>query len=147
MRSAKDPRHIARILAAMDLYNYFFDRDNSVLEALDSDELEVGNYSSKIREAIVEGVKANVEEIDIMINNHSDPVKTTDLDVVLLQIIRSAIYEGFIAKTIPPRVAVDEAIELTRDFGMDMATKKVSGILGKVFDAFAKEIPEAKPAE
>lgn len=144
MRSPKDPRHIARILAVMDLYNFYFDKDNAGFEKLNSDELEVGNFSPKIREAIVEGVKANTEEIDIIINDHSDPMKTSDLDLVLLQIIRAAVYEGFIAKTIPPRVSVDEAIELTRDFGMDTSAKKAGGILGKIFDAFAKEIDTEK---
>lgn len=147
MRSPKDPRHIARILAVMDLYNLYFDKDNSGLEKLNSDELEVGNFSPKIRESIVAGVKENLEKIDSIINDHSDPVKTSDLDLVLLQIIRSAIFEGFIAKSIPPRVAVDEAIELTRDFGMDTAAKKAGGILGKVFDAFAKELEPEKPSK
>jgi N utilization substance protein B len=144
MRSSKDPRHIARVIAVMDLYNFYFLKENKDFEALDTSDLELGTFSTKIRELISEGVKSKTEEIDAIINKYSDPIKTTDLDLVLLQVIRSAIYEGFIAKTIPPKVSIDEAIEVTRDFGMETSTKKVSGILGKVFDAIGKEISSTK---
>jgi len=139
MRSIKDPRHIARILAVMDLYNLYFDKENNNFEKLNTDDLDLGNYSSKIRSQIVDGVTKNLLEIDNLVNENSDPVKTTDLDLVLLQIIRCAVYEGFIAKTIPAKVAVDEAIEMTRDFGLEQSAKKVSGILGKIFDKIVKD--------
>ena len=144
MRSVNDPRHIARILAVMDLYEHFFGKDIEGMSILDTEELEIGNYSNKLRESILNGVKEKHSEIDELINKYSDPVKTTDLDLVQLQVLRISVYEGFIAKTIPPKVAVDEAIELTRDFGMDVSAKKIAGILGKIFDIFAKEEKEVE---
>lgn len=144
MRSVNDPRHIARILAVMDLYEHFFGKDIEGMSILDTKELEIGNYSNKLRESIFNGVKEKHSEIDELINKYSDPVKTTDLDLVQLQVVRISVYEGFIAKTIPPKVAVDEAIELTRDFGMDVSAKKIAGILGKIFDVLVKEEKEAE---
>lgn len=144
MRSVNDPRHIARILAVMDLYEHFFGKDIEGMSILDTEELEIGNYSNKLRESIFNGVKEKHSEIDELINKYSDPVKTTDLDLVQLQVVRISVYEGFIAKTIPPKVAVDEAIELTRDFGMDVSAKKIAGILGKIFDVLVKEEKEAE---
>lgn len=142
MRNLNDPRHIARILSVMDLYEHFFGADFSELTALDSDDLELGNFSKKLRESITEGVKEKYTEIDELINKYSEPVKTADLDLVLLQIVRMAVYEGFMANSIPPKVAVDEAIELARDFGLDKDAKKVGGILGKIFDNLAaKDLP------
>jgi N utilization substance protein B len=139
MKSAKDPRHIARILAAMDLYNFYFDRKEAEVEDFNIEELELGNHSKVIRQNIVNGIKEKSAEIDEMINKFSTPVKTSDLDLLQLQIIRSAIYEGFVAKSIPPKVAVDEAIEIVRDFGMETSAKKIGGILGKIFDNLAKK--------
>ncbi|MFQ3580099.1 MAG: transcription antitermination factor NusB [Bacteroidales bacterium] len=144
MRSIKDPRHIARILAVMDLYNHFFGKQIEGSDSLNTEELEIGNYAKKIRESIFNGVKERYVDIDELINKYSDPVKTEDLDLVQLQIVRAAVFEGFVQKSIPPKVAVDEAIELVRDFGMEMSTKKIAGILGKIFEKLVKEDPENK---
>lgn len=145
MRNLNDPRHIARVLSVMDLYEHFFGESFEGLESLVGEDLELGNYSKKIREEAVPGVKEKFSELDEIVNKYSDPVKTTDLDLLLLQIIRLAVWEGFIGKTVPAKVAVDEAIELTRDFGLDTEAKKVGGILGKVFDNLAeKEVEPLK---
>jgi transcription antitermination protein NusB len=146
MKSLKDPRHIARIVSVMDLYRNFFPEDSIEEVEFDVEDLELGNYSKKMRETIVAGVKQHYVEIDALIDLYSDPLKSTDLDNLQLQIIRVAVYEGFIAKSVPPKVAVDEAIELTRDFGSEMISRKVGGILGKVFDSLvAKEDRSQKP--
>jgi transcription antitermination protein NusB len=150
MRSAKDPRHLARVVAVMDLYNFFFGADIAP-EAIQSDsedeDLDIGNYSKKIHETLVNGVKESFTDIDVVINEHSDPVKTADLDNLILQIIRVAVYEAFVLKSVPPKVAVDEAIELTRDFGLELSSKKVSGILGKIFDNLVEKKPEEEVKE
>ncbi len=143
MRSEKDPRHIARVKAVMDLYHTFFENEEikDILQGNQDEELDLGNYSKKVHENILNGVKEKYKEIDTLINTHSHPVKSTDLDNLLLQIIRVAVFEGFISKSVPPKVAVDEAIELTRDFGLEMASRKVSGILGKIFENLVKKEP------
>ncbi len=149
MKSIKDPRHIARILSVMDLYEHFFSHDGEETELaipFEMEDLELGNYSKKIREADTVGVKEHFEQIDELIDRYSDPVKSVDLDTLQLQIIRVAIYEGFIAKSVPPKVAVDEAIELTRDFGIEMASKKVAGILGKIFEYEAPKPETSSPS-
>lgn len=148
MRNLNDPRHIARILSVMDLYEFFFGAEFEGLQTLAAEDLELGNYSKKIREEAVPGVKESSVQIDEIVNKYSDPVKTADLDLLLLQIIRLAVWEGFIGKTVPEKVAVDEAIEITRDFGMDKDAKKVGGILGKIFDNLAvKEVAESDSKE
>lgn len=144
MRSIKDPRHIARILAVMDLYNHFFGKQIEGSDSLNTEELKIGNYSKKIRESIFNGVKKRYVDIDELINKYSNPVKTEDLDLVQLQIVRVAVFEGFVDKSVPPKVAVDEAIELVRDFGMEMSAKKIAGILGKIFEKLVKEGSEKK---
>jgi N utilization substance protein B len=142
MRSPKDPRHIARIISVMDLYKHFFPEVD--LAAFDTDDLEIGNFSKKIHEGIILGVKDNYSQIDKLIDEYSNPVKSVDLDNLILQIIRIAVYEGFIGKTVPPKVAVDEAIELARDFGLELSAKKVGGILGKIFENVVGKENEVK---
>lgn len=149
MRSAKDPRHLARVVSVMDLYNHFFSSEHYMELANENgdEDLDIGNFSQKLRDTLVQGVKEKHIEIDTLIDKHSDPVKVTDLDNLILQVLRIAIYEGFIAKSVPPKVAVDEAIELTRDFGLELSSKKVSGILGKIFENLVKKEQEKTPTE
>ncbi len=144
MRNLNDPRHIARILSVMDLYEHFFGQQFEGLTTLGSEELDIGNYSKKMRESIVSGVKEKFHDIDKIIDAFSEPMKTADLDLLILQIIRISLWEGFVSKSVPPKVAVDEAIELARDFGLDLEAKKVGGILGKVFDNLVKKEPVVK---
>ncbi len=137
MKSIRDPRHIARILAVVDLYNHFFAQDYPV-EKWNVEDLELGNYSTKLKDSIVKGVKEKYTEIDELINKYSTPVKTQDLDLVQLTILRIAVYEGFLSRLVPPKVAVDEAIELTRDFGMEYSVDKIAGILGNIYNYVIK---------
>jgi N utilization substance protein B len=54
--------------------------------------------------------------------------------------LRAAIFELYIAQNVPPKVAIDEAVELAKQFGGDNSSKFVNGVLGTV----VKELmPEA----
>lgn len=92
------------------------------------------SYSKKLAEKILNGLKDQNDRLDVYIDTYSSPVKSKDLDPLSLVVLRLAIYEGFDACITPPKVAVDEAIELLRDFGADIYTKKVAGILGKIYE-------------
>ncbi|MBU1119658.1 transcription antitermination factor NusB, partial [Patescibacteria group bacterium] len=56
-----------------------------------------------------------------------------------LQIFRIAILEGFIGKITPPKVAIDEAIEIAKDFGGDSSGKFVNGVLGAIYEQAKKD--------
>jgi N utilization substance protein B len=56
-----------------------------------------------------------------------------------LQILRIAIYEGFIEKITPPKVSIDEAIEVAKDFGGEISSKFVNGVLGAIYEETKKE--------
>lgn len=144
MRSRKDPRHIARILAVMHLYEFFFSNDEKLNNTNHQHQNErfidvqallktVKNHSKKLEHKLIKGVKKYYEKADQIINENSTLIKSEDLELLTLIILRFAIYEGFISKITPPKVAIDEAIELTKDFGLaESETKKVAGILGRI---------------
>ena len=56
------------------------------------------------------------------------------MKLVDLQILRMAILEGFIDKITPPKVAIDEAIEIAKDFGGETSGKFVNGVLGAIYE-------------
>ena len=47
--------------------------------------------------------------------------------------LRLAIAEGFILKSTPQKVVIDEAIELAKEFSNDQKRKFISGVLGNLF--------------
>ena len=61
------------------------------------------------------------------------------MKLVDLQILRIAIYEGFIEEITPPKVSIDEAIEIAKDFGGESSGKFVNGVLGAIYEEMKKE--------
>jgi N utilization substance protein B len=50
-------------------------------------------------------------------------------------ILRMAIYEIMIGEETPPKVAINEAVELAKVFGSDSSSKFVNGVLGSVMES------------
>ena len=59
--------------------------------------------------------------------------KVSKVDLVILRI---AIYELLYGKEIPDKVAIDEAVELAKEFGNDTSSKFVNGVLGNVMELY-----------
>ena len=66
------------------------------------------------------------------------------MKLVDLQILRIAILEGFIKKITPPKVAIDEAIEIAKDFGGESSGKFVNGVLGAIYEQMKKDEGDSK---
>ena len=56
-----------------------------------------------------------------------DKINKTDLAV-----LRLAIYELLIEKSNPPKVIIDEAVELAKEYGGDTSPAFINGVLGKI---------------
>lgn len=138
MKKANDPRHLSRELALQSLFSRDFvtdkdgiiDFDVSELSALD----EIDAYNQELYTNLVEGVKDKQKEIDEIITKYAPQWPISQMKLVDLQILRVSIYEGFIAKITPPKVAIDEAIELAKEFGGESSSKFVNGVLGAVYE-------------
>lgn len=83
---------------------------------------------------LVEGVFDNYERIDEIITKHSQHWKINRIAKVELTILRLCLFEMLFCPDIPIKVAMNEAIELAKDFGDDNSKTFVNGVL----DAAAK---------
>ena len=81
---------------------------------------------------IVEGVRANQEEIDKIVGEYAKGWHTDRMSKVDLAILRVAIFELCFGKETPVGVAINEAVELAKKFSSDEAPAFINGILGKV---------------
>ena len=83
---------------------------------------------------LVEGVFDNYDRIDEIITRHSQHWKLNRIAKVELTILRLSLFEMLYCPDIPFKVAMNEAIELAKDFGDDNSKTFVNGVL----DAAAK---------
>jgi len=134
MKRATDPRHLARVLALQELFSKDFNKDSVNTDTIPLTELieldEITEYDTKLYEKIKEGVIDNNTEI----TKYAPQWPLNQIKLVDLQILRIAIYEGFIGKITPPKVALDEAIEIAKEFGGETSSKFVNGVLGAIYE-------------
>ncbi len=143
MKKSTDPRHLSRELALQSLFSKDFnkDRDNviefglSELSSLD----EITEYNKELYNQLVSGVKDNTQKIDEIITKFAPQWPIPQMKLVDLQILRMSIFEGFLSKITPPKVAIDEAIELAKEFGGETSSKFVNGVLGAIYEEYKDE--------
>jgi len=138
MKRSTDPRHQARILALQELFSKYFKKGEIKTERISIKELlelnEMTEYDKELYKKIIDGVVEKQEEIDILIQKYAPQWSIDQMKLVDLQILRMAIYEGFVGTITPPKVAIDEAIEVAKDFGGEINSKFVNGVLGAIYE-------------
>jgi len=138
MKKANDPRHLSRELALQSLFSKDFISDKNSVIDFDVSELsvldEIDAYNQELYTNLVDGVREKQQEIDEIIVKYAPQWPISQMKLVDLQILRLSIYEGFLSKITPPKVAIDEAIELAKEFGGESSSKFVNGVLGAVYE-------------
>lgn len=113
MKTAADPRHKKR---------------QDIIQVLFSNSFLKQKVSIPKAQSIIE----NIEEIDKKITYIAPEFPIEKINKIDLAILRLAIYELQFEKEAPPKVVVDEAIELAKEFGGDASPGFVNGALGKL---------------
>lgn len=151
-------RHLGRIVALQSLYEYEFRTqagDSSVsLDEILSRNLE--RYESAIDDIafvkdLAEGVIAAVAELDGKIQPIAPEWPIEQISRVDRAILRLGLYELlYRGDKVPPKVVINEAVELAKAFGSDNSSKFVNGVLGTAYRTLVEEPPadaETKQAE
>ncbi len=81
---------------------------------------------------LVDGVLARQAEIDRKIENHSLHWKLHRMSCIDRNILRIAVYELLFCADIPPKVSINEAIEIAKTYGDKNSPAFVNGILDKI---------------
>ncbi len=133
MPSAQDSRHQKRIerveqLFAWQFYNEYTFEDSS------SDFTEQFSLITFILEDIV--------TIDRMILQYAPKHEIETFNKIDLAILRQALYELLHTDT-PPAVVIDEAVEISKEYGSEDTARFVHGVLGNVVDDRRKDTDES----
>lgn len=82
---------------------------------------------------VLEGTETNLEAIDGLIAKYALNWDVKRMPGIDRNILRLAIYEMcFAGEKVPVNIAVNEAVELAKEFGSDASSRFVNGILGKM---------------
>ena len=100
------------------------DELNDFLERLEKKE---GYFSYAIE--LVDGILEKLEEIDALINELVANWEFSRIAKTDLAILRLGIYEILYRIDVPPVVAIDEALEISKDFSSDNSRKFLNGVL------------------
>ena len=101
-------------------------------------EVAVSRRDAEFARGMLTGIFANAAEIDKIIAEFAPGWPISQMAVVDRNILRMAIYEIMVSQDTPPRVAVNEAVELAKAFGGDSAPRFINGVLGSVMAAASR---------
>ena len=134
-------RHLGRIIALQTLYEYEFRVECGDTGVLLPEILKrnLGRYQEAVGDKtfvdkLVEGVAKTKDKIDVIIRPIAPEWPISQIARVDRMILRQAIYElQEMSELVPPKVVINEAVELAKAFGSDNSSKFVNGVLGTVY--------------
>ena len=94
------------------------------------DESSLPTTGQKFLWEIVQGVLSNQQDLDEMIATYAPEWPIDQMAIIDRNILRIAMYEFLIDGGTPPKVAINEAVELAKLFGSDSSRRFVNGVLG-----------------
>ncbi|MDO8499886.1 MAG: transcription antitermination factor NusB [bacterium] len=136
-------RHLSRSIAMQTLYEWDFrGKPSAILPALvahNNAEFGTGGNDTVFSEAIVDGVIQHLPDIDKLIIKYAPEWPLEQITIVDRNILRIGIFELKFNTDTPPKVVINEAIELAKSYGGPSSGKFVNGVLGSLFKDIAKE--------
>lgn len=96
------------------------------------------NEASGFSKRLVAGVLQNRQEIDSVIQHFAPAFPLEQIAVIDRNILRLAIFEILFDNKAPVKVAINEAVELAKNYGGDTSPKFVNGVLGTIVANHAK---------
>lgn len=144
-------RHLGRIVALQTLYEQDFrleagDTSFDLLEVLARN---IDRYHETIEDTsfirkLVEGVSKESKKLDELLQPLAPEWPLDQIARMDRIILRMGAYELLHSKEVPPKVVINEAVELAKAFGGDNSSKFINGVLGTLLRQQAGDAPTAK---
>jgi transcription antitermination protein NusB len=132
-------RHLSRSIAMQCLYEWDFKgKDGEKIDEIikkNSEEFGPGMEDTQFVESLVKNTIANREKIDPLIEKCAPEWPLEQVTIVDRNVLRLGIYELLFGnyEEVPPKVAINEAIELAKSFGGGASGRFVNGVLGTIY--------------
>lgn len=145
-------RHLGRIIALQTLYEQDFrrgagDKDVSLDAILARN---VGRYEGTVEDKdfidrLVRGVNVKAAELDAALQPIAPEWPIDQIARMDRVVLRMGLYELLHEPDVPPKVVINEAVELAKAFGSENSSKFVNGVLGTALRQRDGEPEAAKP--
>ena len=132
-------RHLSRMIAMQTLYEHAFRPDSDLNEIK---ERNISVYKNDVDEKfvnfLIDGVNGKASEIDESITKSAPEWPIEQISLIDKTILQIAIFELKYSVNVPAKVAINEAVELSKQFGGENSSKFINGVLGTVYEASDK---------
>jgi len=140
-------RHLARTIALQTLAEWDFNK--SILKSdVDIKKIAQRNLQEfapqdfkgkKFSEKLIKNTSDNLKEIDGYIKKYAPQWPVDQITIIDRNILRIGIFELIFFDETPPKVAINEAIEIAKVFGGRTSSKFINGVLGAIYEDIKKE--------
>ncbi len=137
-------RHLGRIVAFQTLYEYdFHGGSKSTINIKTVTKRNLDQYKGVIGDTkfvsnLIAGVIKHQAKLDKTIGPAAPEWPVEQIARVDKIVLRMAVYELKVEKEVPPKVVINEAVELAKAFGGDNSSKFINGVLGTIYRGKAK---------
>lgn len=153
-------RHLGRIISLQSLYELEFrnkagdaDADISTIIAKNIEPYEKALGDTEFVYNLTTGVSDKAKELDEELKPLAPEWPISSIAAIDRNILRMGLYElKYCGDKVPPKVAINEAVELAKAFGSDNSSRFINGVLGTAFrqidpEAATKDNHEQRTAE
>lgn len=137
-------RHLARSIAMQVLYQWDFKgHPTAAIPAII--EQQIAEFGAGLDENVafvretVDGVIEHKEEIDKKIAVYAPKWPIEQMTIVDRNVLRIGVFEMYWSKTVPAKVAINEAIEIAKTYGGSASGKFVNGVLGAMYNDLSQK--------
>lgn len=136
-------RHVGRMIALQALYEVdAVEHDATATVARIAEELAAGPQAVAFAQELVTGVLHEREELDTLLQGSAPLYPVERIAPVDRAVLRLAIYELLRVPSTPIKVAINEAVELAKQFGGDNSGRFINGVLGDLVDHHGSVLAE-----
>lgn len=135
-------RHLGRIIALQTLYEQDFRTEcgDSSFDVKDVAKRNIERYKENLEDTefiyqLTDGVCNKHQELDVDIQPLAPEWPISQIARMDRVILRIGLYELKYNKDVPPKVVINEAVELAKSFGGENSSKFVNGVLGTAYRA------------
>lgn len=149
-------RHLGRIIVLQTMYEIELRQhsDDKTVELKQVLKRNIDRYSAKLDDKaflneLAEGTHKKIGDLDKKIQPIAPDWPLDQIARIDLCILRISFYELLFMKDTPPKVVINEAVELAKSYGGENSSKFINGVLGTLLKEIdpKKETKAKKPAK
>lgn len=137
-------RHLARTIALQSITEWDFHKsvlksnlDIKIISKRNLQEFAPKKFEgAEFSKILVKGVMDNFKKIDTYIKKYAPQWPVQQITLIDRNILRIGIFELVFFKETPPKVAINESIEIAKTFGGITSSKFINGVLGAIYEDF-----------